>query len=518
MLNIPQKATKKIKIYYLCKVAIKRLLIFTLLLVCPGVLQAQKQGRLKIDSLLKELVKSDGDSSKVVLLIEVSKEYHNINPDTGIIYGSSALKLSDALQWKFASGRANSALGQNYAARTDNPTALSYYIKALTLFEDVKDSTKIAILNGLIGNVYLSLDKYNDALAYAMKALNYNKAHKDTVRLAENMGNLGVIYEQMNDYASALAYYNDAVKIDMELGDNAAIAKNQGNMAGLYCKQKNFSSALELANKALKIYEEIGDINSAAGNYCNIGSIYVAMVKNDAAAGKMALADKQSKVNSAITYLNKGILISKEIGYLEGLKDGYDGLKDAYTLKGDYKTALDYFLKYSAIKDSINSTENKIKVANVETARQLDLQKLNLEKLELQAENSKKTRIIYIAGIVLLLIAISVVIKYFITEIKSNRQLAKERKKHIERIRAQKTVLKDIAYIQSHEVRGPVSTILGLTQLFNYDDPADPTNAELMEGITTVANRLDKIVTEVVNKENKLNSAADIESDKEDNI
>ncbi len=80
--------------------------------------------------------------------------------------------------------------------------------------------------------------------------------------------------------------------------------------------------------------------------------------------------------------------------------------------------------------------------------------------------------------------------------------LAIEKKKHLEYIKAQGDVLKDISYVQSHEIRGPLSTIMGLVQLFNYDDPADPENIELLEGIAMVSNRLDKIVTEVVNKEN----------------
>jgi tetratricopeptide (TPR) repeat protein len=500
-------------------VIIKRLLLFFLLCLSPFILQAQQlQGRPRIDSELRDLVKAGNDSQRVLLLISVAKDYHNINPDTGIFYGNAALRLSQEMNWKLQVARANSALGQNYEARTNNPSALDYYIKALSGFEDLKEDAKIAITNGNIGNVYQSLGKYDQALEYDLKALVYYKEHKDKEGIARNLGNIAVVYDFQKKDSSAEAYYNEAIKIDEEIGKKDEIAKNQGNIATLYYNRKNFVKAIALANKALGICEALDDKKNAAVNYCNIGSFYVEMVKYSKEKPAAMIGGREENLANAVHYLEKGVAISSEIGYQDGMKDGYDGLKEVYLLKGDYKIAFDYFLKYSAVKDSINSTENKIKVANIESARQIEKQKADLKILELKDKNNKQSRLIYISGIVLLLIVISVVVKYFISEIQSNRKLAKERKKHIERIRAQKTVLKDIAYIQSHEVRGPVSTILGLTQLFNYDDPADPTNKELMEGVSTVAQRLDKIVTEVVNKENKLNTAAELESDKEDNI
>ena len=486
--------------------------------------QAQLQGRAAVDSLFKDLIKSKEDTHRVSLLVEISRAYHILNPDTGMQYGTKALTLAEDLQWKFGIARAHNALGLNYEAHTDNSSALSSYVKALNLFEELKGENKItlanadienkiAVTNGNIGNIYQSLGRYPDALDYYFKALRYFRKHNDKDNgLARNLGNVAIVYELLKIDSNALIYYDSAIKLSDKEED---IAKNQGNIAGIYYNRNNFVRAIELANEALAIYEKLGDKKSIAINYCNIGDFYVAMVKYAGETGKMQMSNKQDNLNRAISYLNKCIDVSKEIGYKEGLGEAYDGLKDTYQLLGDYKTALDYFLKYSNIKDSINSAENKKNIAKTDAEIGKERQKAALAIVELQ---NQKDRIKYIVGIILLLIAIGVVVKYFISELQSNRKLAMERKKHIERIRVQKTVLKDIAYIQSHEVRGPVSTILGLTQLFNYEDLADPTNRELMEGITTVAGRLDKIVTEVVSKENKIHNDADTESDKEDNI
>ena len=57
-------------------------------------------------------------------------------------------------------------------------------------------------------------------------------------------------------------------------------------------------------------------------------------------------------------------------------------------------------------------------------------------------------------------------------------------------------------------MRGPVASILGLVQLFNYDNPADPVNKEILEGIKYATNGLDDIIKEVVDK---TTSIADID-------
>jgi PAS domain S-box-containing protein len=78
-----------------------------------------------------------------------------------------------------------------------------------------------------------------------------------------------------------------------------------------------------------------------------------------------------------------------------------------------------------------------------------------------------------------------------------------EQRNHLQKIEEQNRVLMEIAAIQSHKVRGPVATILGLGQFFNYEDLSDPVNKTLMEGIQSVSAELDKIIKEVVGKSNK---------------
>ncbi len=66
------------------------------------------------------------------------------------------------------------------------------------------------------------------------------------------------------------------------------------------------------------------------------------------------------------------------------------------------------------------------------------------------------------------------------------------------RLVAQNEQLRRIAWYQSHEVRGPVASILGLISLFGSTAPDDPFHAELLKHLQIMAEKLDGAVRKVV--------------------
>jgi PAS domain S-box-containing protein len=74
-----------------------------------------------------------------------------------------------------------------------------------------------------------------------------------------------------------------------------------------------------------------------------------------------------------------------------------------------------------------------------------------------------------------------------------------EQRNHLDMIEQQNKRLKEIAWIQSHEVRSPVASIMGLIQVFNIDNPADPLNREILENIKEATGKLDEITRIITN-------------------
>jgi len=71
-------------------------------------------------------------------------------------------------------------------------------------------------------------------------------------------------------------------------------------------------------------------------------------------------------------------------------------------------------------------------------------------------------------------------------------------REHVMKIEMQNEKLKEIAWLQSHKVRGPLANIMGLAQLFDLNNYHEPVNGEVINGIIEAANNLDSIIREVV--------------------
>jgi PAS domain S-box-containing protein len=72
-----------------------------------------------------------------------------------------------------------------------------------------------------------------------------------------------------------------------------------------------------------------------------------------------------------------------------------------------------------------------------------------------------------------------------------------EEKNNLARIQAQNEQLRQIAWVQSHKVRGPLATIIGLAQLFK-NKTAPQENDLIMDGIVESADKLDRVIAEIV--------------------
>ncbi len=83
----------------------------------------------------------------------------------------------------------------------------------------------------------------------------------------------------------------------------------------------------------------------------------------------------------------------------------------------------------------------------------------------------------------------------------ANKELAyqnKEKGKRAEELVVANNELLKIAFLQSHQIRVPIANILGLFDLFEFNNPSDPINGVVLKKLKTVAESFDKIIREIV--------------------
>jgi len=428
-------------------VQIKILLIFLISLCITFTCFAQKQGRARIDSLLNDLAHSKDDTNKVNLLGDLSYSYYGINPDSGINFAEQALTISEKLQWKKGIAYANNKIGVNYWAKADFPKAQEYYLKALKINEELGNKIEIAKNLSNIGLVYTNQSQYAKGLEYYFNALKLDEELKDKKGIAYIMGNIGIVYSRQaaerldsaskinidkqekerlqtsanNDCAKALEYYSKALKIFEEAGNKYEVARNLANIGVVYGVLLDYTQALDYYFKALEIERALGHKYGFALNLGNIGTRYMEIAKdtiNRQPLNKIFGGNKMAALKQAKLYLDSSIVIKKEIGELDYLKNSYRTLSEVLELMGDTKGALKNYRDYSALKDSIFSSQNQEKLTKLQLQYDLDKKEAVIKA---QQEKQKLIRNIIYSGLGI------AVIFLFILLIQRNK-IAKERR------------------------------------------------------------------------------------------
>lgn len=488
-----------------------RYCFFLLLFFLPPVAYAQLEGRAYVDSLERVLPGISEDTVRIKVLLRLANDYNSIDPNKGLQYGERSLELANTLDKNKLIIRAYSAIGLNYQARSDYHRALEYYNRAMLICSAKEQPRLYGDLISHIAVVLQEMGELDRALEYQLRSLKLNESLKDTMNIAGDLGNIGIAYMLKKDYERALDHDLRSLEMFRLMNDKNGVAHNYGNIGNVYKEYGNHVLALEYDTRSLELFRELGDNGGMAINLGNIGEVYLESVRvKDTASSTSAIllkGSRQELLLSAVRYLEESIALSKQIEQLDNIIEFSAALSDAYRLSGNYERALTNFKTYVLYKDSVHSDENKLKVANMNTDREQTLKEKQIEINELQNANKRKERVLYIVSLCLLGIGVGIITRKFIVQIQRNRLLALERKRNLERIEKQREVMGHIAYAHSHDVSGQVATILGLVDVFNTENYADPDNKVVIDGIGDTARQLDIIVKDMIVKENMLNKS-----------
>lgn len=488
----------------------RKFIFLYLFFLLPVFCRAQLQGQALVDSLLKRLPGVVEDSFKIKLLNKLSNTYKTIDPDKGIEYGRQSLELSEKLGSRRGIASGYNVIGINYHYKSDYKKALEYYTKALAIFADEPTSGPYGTLISHMGVLYQEMGNLPKALEYNFIALELDKKLGDSVNIGGDYGNIGIIYLLQKDYPKALEYDLKSMELFEALQDKDGIAHNLGNIGNVYKEMGDYAKALDYDSRALALFRELGDNGGVALNLGNIGGVYIAIVKQMDTAGNnhdtyIPVGTRSVFLSKAIANLNESLEISRKIGQLDNIIEFAGGLYEAHKLAGNYKEALSAFQEHIQYKDSVYSQETKVKIAQLETQREAMLKNKQIEIERLKVAQKLNERIILVIALALTLLVLAIIVRKFRKQLANNRQLAREKNKHLQRIEEQKIVMGDIAYAHSHEVSAHVATILGLVEIFNNDNFADPDNKVVLDGVAESAQKLDEVVKDMIQKENEIN-------------
>ncbi len=324
----------------------------------------------------------------------------------------------------------------------DYDKSIDYYYKALELYD--KHHKKLRGISVLIniGNIYLYHGEYKKALVEYRKGmviLNQNKGKRLSFE-ASILTNMGACYKALGNLDTAMLYFENALKIRKKIGPTTSVAGIYDNIGSIKKSQGDFDAALTYFQESLTIRKKTKIPRWIASSYGNIGLLYA----------------KQKKSRKAIVYLKKAIDIAEKNSLLEIKLECIHGLSQAYSDLGDYKKALDYFVNYRELNDSIHSLKLEEKLSKYKQKYESEKKDRLIEHLEetkkrtdLEAEKQKITnekqgllvKTLSLAAI-LLLIILFILYRYFKMKRAADHELFEKN----EQINHQKTLklMKDL--------------------------------------------------------------------------
>lgn len=309
--------------------------------------------------------------------------------------------------------------GLIFARKGDNGKAIEYYLNSLKLGEAVGNTRGVAISYGSLGNLYRMEDEFEKAI------LSYKAALEDFEKLGEYnfvgiaCHNIGMSFQDLDNYDSAKYYYYKARNIFTQTNFNRGLAGIEDNLGEILMYQGALDSAILHMRISMDLFSELGDASAVGREHLRL------------AEALMQREDYQQ----ARVHLDESIRIAEQSGELPARLDAYVTLSALYEQQNDHASALTYFKRYEALKDSLRDSEQREVIADLQL--KYDTEKREAEYLRSKEESDriieqkeKENRILIISTAIVCILII-LVYRNYRSKIKVNSLLS-SRNKEIE--------------------------------------------------------------------------------------
>jgi tetratricopeptide (TPR) repeat protein len=319
----------------------------------------------RIDSLENVLKTLPEDTNRVNTLIKLC-EVLSYSDTKGVQdVANETVALSQKIDFKKGEGKAYVYLGYYYHRLGNEPRAIEFLLKALTIFEAIPDHRQIAVCNNNVGVIYLSQDDTKAALLHFNKALSSwtDQGYKDGI--ARALGNIAEVYEIEKNDSLALQYYQQSLTINEAINDQSAVSSILNAMGEIHFRRAEYDESFRVQQQALKLAIETGSVNLQSDIYIALSNIY--LIENNP--------------GQALHHATRALETGREIDSKRNVADSYFQLSKVHAADRNYPKAYEFQSLYIALNDSLKSSENLSSIEKVKANYELDKKELEIKAL-----------------------------------------------------------------------------------------------------------------------------------------
>lgn len=401
---------------------------------------------------LEDILSRGGHSDSALFSLYIELAWAHSEPQAILETAEKAKALAVSLNRPDWEARANLYRGDGYRLKGDLTHSIESYLETAAYASSANDNVNLAAAYNNIGNLYSIQENFPNAIKYFRRCIEVYSSEKDSSRLANMLLNLGEVFRMKGDADSAVAYFNKSNEIALLLDLKLTKAYALGNLGLVFADREDYTEAEQHIDDAIVILKEMGDYYPIV-----VYQTYMADIYQNKGQFERALKLATDSYDIAITQ-----------GLKEQIRDAGKKLSELYEATNDYKKAYFYQSQYITYRDSLKNEEAIMKMADLRTEFEVSKKQNEVDLLNKETQN-QRILLISLGIILVLLLGLTYVLyKIYQLRIKAHKILAK-RKEVIESQRNQLDALnrtKDRFFsIVSHDLRGPVSSFQGVSEL-----------------------------------------------------
>ncbi|MEQ9375564.1 MAG: histidine kinase [Imperialibacter sp.] len=366
------------------------------------------------------------------------------DPAESLTLASSAFEVFIKTKMKLYAARAKKSIGNSYKLLSKYEESVAAFKEAMQLLDGNQSSAAVnlgAIINYGIGAALRDNAQYREAITYLQKTDSIAERIPNPSVQISALIQIAAIFFEVKDFEKAKSYFLQAEQMAADSAYSNLRYFITNGLAHVYREENQLDSALLLFQKAYLGSKDIHDEVNAAVYLFNIADLLMeiglvdsAKVVNDemmAVSEKIGLTEniafgheinsrffiKKNRPKEAVKSALQSLEISKQIGDPEQLIRARKNLFEIYREAGHFDMALDAYLKYDVLTDSLELAQNMARIEELQT--EYETSKKDRSILQLQQQNeiqelqlSRRNLLLIVVAVVLVGIIVVGVLFY----------------------------------------------------------------------------------------------------------
>ncbi|MEM6718973.1 MAG: tetratricopeptide repeat protein [Bacteroidota bacterium] len=357
-------------------------------------------------ALEQNFAKAASDSLKVDACIALGRYYipRDFNRVDSILKAAKEIVATATYDTRDHKARILRQTGILFNKRSNSPQALSSYLAAKKIAENLKDSIQISNDYSNIGSLYYRQKEYPKAILNYKKAAEINDKINEYQSLGRNYRLIALVYSYEENIDSTAFYVEKAKEVFTKINDTPWLTELKYIEAKVTVFQGEYLKGMTLLQSYLAYVLQENKVNKIINTHQLLAEIYLNLQQYPAAL---------KSINDALRIANKNDIKSSQVKAYKTRSDIFRKMNKANLALADYDM-------YTLLSTNVLNADKIRKVKEVELnaafekKQLLDSLKFEEERkvLLLETENEALQKKWYLALLVMLLFAVAMIL-YF---------------------------------------------------------------------------------------------------------